>query len=64
MAQQSEAVIPDAPAGRVNQKQRTRAAIIAAARDLAYRALDLIDWPGGFCRRDIGWRAISRKSVP
>jgi phosphoribosylamine---glycine ligase len=28
------------------------------AQARAYRAVDLIDWPGGFCRRDIGWRAI------
>jgi len=33
---------------------------IAAARDLAYRAVDLIDWPDGFCRHDIGWRALGR----
>ena len=31
---------------------------VGAARDLAYRAVDLIDWPEGFCRRDIGWRAL------
>ncbi|MDQ7246653.1 phosphoribosylamine--glycine ligase [Dongia sedimenti] len=31
------------------------------ARARAYRAVDLIDWPGGFCRRDIGWRAAGRK---
>jgi phosphoribosylamine--glycine ligase len=31
---------------------------LAAARDLAYRAVDLIDWPEGFCRRDIGARAL------
>jgi phosphoribosylamine--glycine ligase len=30
------------------------------ARTRAYRAIDCIDWPGGFCRRDIGWRAIGR----
>ena len=24
----------------------------------AYRAVDLIDWPEGFCRRDIAWRAV------
>lgn len=24
----------------------------------AYQAVDLIDWPEGFCRRDIGWRAL------
>ena len=28
------------------------------AHDLAYQAVDLVDWPGGFCRRDIGWRAL------
>ncbi|HSC19215.1 MAG TPA: phosphoribosylamine--glycine ligase [Rhizomicrobium sp.] len=33
---------------------------VAEARERAYRALDLIDWPNGFCRRDIGWRAIHR----
>jgi phosphoribosylamine---glycine ligase len=29
---------------------------LAAARDRAYRSVGLIDWPGGFCRRDIGRR--------
>jgi phosphoribosylamine---glycine ligase len=24
----------------------------------AYEAVDKVDWPEGFCRRDIGWRAI------
>lgn len=28
------------------------------ARDAAYAMIDRIDWPGGFCRRDIGWRAL------
>lgn len=31
---------------------------LAAAREAAYRAVDLVDWPEGFCRRDIGWRAL------
>jgi phosphoribosylamine--glycine ligase len=31
------------------------------ARARAYRAVDLIDWLGGFCRRDIGWRATGRR---
>jgi len=31
------------------------------AQTRAYRAVDMIDWPGGFCRRDIGWRAIGRE---
>ena len=30
----------------------------AAAR--AYEAVDRIDWPDGFCRRDIAWRALER----
>ena len=30
------------------------------AYDRAYRSLDKIDWPEGFCRRDIGWREIHR----
>jgi phosphoribosylamine---glycine ligase len=25
----------------------------------AYTSIDLIDWPGGFCRRDIAWRALN-----
>ena len=29
---------------------------LAAARERAYRAADQIDWPDGFCRRDIGSR--------
>jgi phosphoribosylamine--glycine ligase len=26
----------------------------------AYEAVERIDWPDGFCRRDIGWRALAR----
>jgi len=33
---------------------------IEEAQKRAYQAVDLIDWPEGFCRRDIGWRAIGR----
>ena len=35
-----------------------RAKTIKAAQKLAYKGVDAIDWPQGFCRRDIGWRAI------
>jgi phosphoribosylamine---glycine ligase len=28
------------------------------AQARAYAAVDLINWPDGFCRRDIGWRAV------
>ncbi len=33
-------------------------ATVAEAQSLAYQTVDQIDWPGGFCRSDIGWRAI------
>jgi phosphoribosylamine--glycine ligase len=31
---------------------------LGKACNSAYQAVDLIDWPEGFCRRDIGWRAL------
>ncbi|MFP6734787.1 MAG: phosphoribosylamine--glycine ligase [Rhodospirillales bacterium] len=33
---------------------------IKEAQVAAYKAVKLIDWPDGFCRSDIGWRAIDR----
>jgi phosphoribosylamine---glycine ligase len=36
---------------------------VTEARDRAYTAVDLIDWPQGFCRRDIGWRAVAREKA-
>ncbi len=36
------------------------ASTVAEAQKKAYQAIDLIDWPEGFCRRDIGWRAVQR----
>ena len=35
-----------------------RGTTIAEARERAYAAVDAIDWPGGFHRRDIAWRAM------
>ena len=35
-----------------------RGATLQEARDRAYAMADAIDWPGGFYRRDIGWRAL------
>ena len=32
---------------------------VADARERAYAAIDRIEWPAGFFRRDIGWRAIA-----
>ncbi|MGE0627852.1 MAG: phosphoribosylamine--glycine ligase [Hyphomicrobiaceae bacterium] len=33
---------------------------IEEAQRRAYEAIAMIDWPSGFCRSDIGWRAIGR----
>ena len=33
---------------------------VAEAQKRAYEAVDLVDWPEGFSRRDIGWRAIGK----
>jgi phosphoribosylamine--glycine ligase len=35
---------------------------VREARERAYAAVDAIDWPEGFCRRDIAWRALARES--
>jgi len=37
-----------------------RGKTVAEAQSRAYQAVDRIEWPDGFCRRDIGWRAIAR----
>jgi phosphoribosylamine--glycine ligase len=34
---------------------------VTEARRRAYAAVDCIDWPEGFCRRDIGWQAVQRE---
>jgi phosphoribosylamine--glycine ligase len=38
-----------------------RGRTLAQARERAYGAVARIDWPGGFCRSDIGWRALKRE---
>jgi len=34
---------------------------VSEAQARAYKGVDAIHWPGGFCRRDIGWRAVARE---
>ena len=34
---------------------------VGEAQARAYAAVDRIRWPDGFCRRDIGWRAVKRE---
>jgi phosphoribosylamine---glycine ligase len=36
---------------------------IAEAQRRAYQAVDRIQWPEGFCRRDIGWQAVEREEA-
>jgi phosphoribosylamine--glycine ligase len=37
---------------------------VAEAQARAYEAVARIEWPQGFCRRDIGWRAVQRERQP
>ncbi len=45
----------------------TKAAVSAGTNDddftAAYAAVDAVRWDNGFCRRDIGWRAIAREQA-
>ncbi|MCZ7596406.1 MAG: phosphoribosylamine--glycine ligase [Hyphomicrobium sp.] len=41
-----------------------RGRTVAEAQARAYAAAAVIDWPGGFYRHDIGWRAIAREKAP
>jgi len=34
---------------------------VGEAQRRAYEAIGLINWPEGFCRRDIGWQAVARE---
>jgi phosphoribosylamine--glycine ligase len=37
---------------------------VAEARRKAYAAVDRVRFPDGFCRRDIGWRAVGAERSP
>lgn len=39
-----------------------RGASVTEAQAKAYAAVDKIDFPDGFCRRDIGWREVAREA--
>jgi phosphoribosylamine---glycine ligase len=36
---------------------------VTEAQQRAYQAVDRIQWPEGFCRRDIGWQAVEREQA-
>lgn len=55
-AEQDGAIV--AVGGRV-LNVTARGDTLAQAQERAYAMVDAIDWPEGFCRRDIGWRALS-----
>lgn len=40
-----------------------RAGSVTQARDAAYALVDAVDFPGGFCRRDLGWREVAREAL-
>ena len=40
-----------------------RGSSVAEARERAYEAIDKVDWERGFCRSDIGWRAMAREQA-
>ena len=48
--------------GRVLNVTATGASV-SEAQNAAYAAVDAIDFPTGFCRRDIGWREVEREAV-
>jgi phosphoribosylamine--glycine ligase len=56
-AQKGEDIV--ANGGRVLNVTATGPTLQEAVKR-AYQAVDLIDWPDGFCRRDIAWRALAR----
>ena len=39
-----------------------RGATVTQAQAAAYALTDAVDFPGGFCRRDIGWREVAREA--
>jgi phosphoribosylamine--glycine ligase len=38
-------------------------ATVTEAQGRAYQAVDRINWPEGFCRRDIGWQAVEAEKA-
>ncbi len=36
---------------------------VTQARDAAYALADKVDFPGGFCRHDLGWREVEREAA-
>ena len=38
-------------------------ASVTEAQARAYQAVDRINWPEGFCRRDIGWQAVEAEKA-
>ena len=36
---------------------------VTQAQAAAYTLVDKVDFPGGFCRRDIGWREVEREAL-
>ncbi|MGE4322374.1 MAG: phosphoribosylamine--glycine ligase [Sphingobium sp.] len=59
-AQRGAAIV--ANGGRVLNVTATGPSV-SGAQAAAYAAVDAIHFPGGFCRRDIGWREVAREAA-
>jgi phosphoribosylamine---glycine ligase len=59
-AMKGDALVADG--GRVLNVTAT-GSTVRKAQETAYAAVDCIDFPTGFCRRDIGWRAVARNII-
>ena len=59
-ARKGEALVADG--GRV-LNVTAMAATAKEAAEIVYRGVDALDFPDGFCRRDIGWRAIAAETA-
>ncbi len=56
--QVADAIVADG--GRVLAVTAT-GSTVGEAQERAYTAIQRIEWPEGFCRKDIGWRAVARE---
>ena len=52
---------PSSPTADASSGSRRSAPMSARPRPPAYEAVARVDWPEGFCRGDIGWRAVARE---
>ena len=57
----AEPPVANSPDGRLQAVASGKT--ITEAQQRTYAAVDRIQWPEGFCRRDIGWQAVEREKA-